>query len=706
MRRLAATGCRLCLAVAVVLSAVAATGLLPAATATAPDDPQVSITGVEVVPEQPVTGQSVELRPTILNAKSSPQNVDISAVYVERIKGGEDPTIARSERLGTLTAGGSVTVPLRVSFDEPGVKRLRVNLVAQGQEGGNVILNYPTTVVVSEGGPQVSLNVGEPAAGGERPVSVDVSNGEGVEFRSLDLSVNGSNVAVEDPRRVAAALGPGETRTFDYTATFPEAGSSAVTATLQYQPVGGEARTVTETVRTRVRDADLRMDLTVQERTVGSDRPVVVNVSNGEEVRFRDLSLSVGGSDVSVEDPTRFAAAVAPGTDRSFSYAATFDEPGTRTVEATLSYATADGATRTLTAADTVDVVEGGADLSVRVADPAVGRETPVVVDVANQDRGAIEDLALTVNGSNVRLENRQRLVSDLGADANRSFTYAATFPEEGRSTVEARLRYTAPDGERRTTRQTETVELERTAGTVNRPQVGLSVPDAIPGATRPVNVTVANGLEAEVRQLSVRASSPTAEFSVSERVRSRLAAGQSATFQFPTTVESVGRHPVNVTLSYTRDGVRRQVTRTYQPSFGAPANPGEITLTGVDAVSQGGSLELSATASNVGSTEVESVVISTNGSDVGRADYFVGSVDGSDFASFTLSTSVSGNLSTVPVQVSYVVDGAERSYTTDVPVQQAAPEPQPSGGGLPVVPIVGGVVVIGLLVVGYRYLR
>jgi cobalamin biosynthesis Mg chelatase CobN len=161
------------------------------------------------------------------------------------------------------------------------------------------------------------------------------------------------------------------------------------------------------------------------------------------------------------------------------------------------------------------------------------------------------------------------------------------------------------------------------------------------------------------------------------------------------------------VELAYTRDGVRREVTRSFRPAFGAPANPGEITLTGVDAVSQGGSLELSATASNVGSTEVESVVVSTNGSDVGRADYFVGSVDGSDFASFTLSTSVSGNLSTVPVQVSYVVDGAERSYVTEVPVQQAAPEPQPSGGGgLPVVPIVGGVVVLGLLVAGYRYLR
>jgi hypothetical protein len=88
MSRPAATGLRLCLTVALVLSAVTATGLLPAATATTPDDPQVSITGVEVVPEQPVTGQSVELRPTILNAESSPQTVAISSVHAERAKTG------------------------------------------------------------------------------------------------------------------------------------------------------------------------------------------------------------------------------------------------------------------------------------------------------------------------------------------------------------------------------------------------------------------------------------------------------------------------------------------------------------------------------------------------------------------------------------------------------------------------------------------
>lgn len=39
------------------------------------------------------------------------------------------------------------------------------------------------------------------------------------------------------------------------------------------------------------------------------------------------------------------------------------------------------------------------------------------------------------------------------------------------------------------------------------------------------------------------------------------------------------------LTLTYLEDGERRQVTRTVQTAFDAPSNPGEIRLTGVEAV-------------------------------------------------------------------------------------------------------------------------
>jgi hypothetical protein len=238
-------------------------------------------------------------------------------------------------------------------------------------------------------------------------------------------------------------------------------------------------------------------------------------------------------------------------------------------------------------------------------------------------------------------------------------------------------------------------------------PQLQLDVQDAIPGATRSVNVTLANGLDRDVRQVTIMVSSPEVNFKRTERVQSVLAAGKTASFQLPATVDASGTYPVNVTLVYTDDGIRQRITRTFQAQFSSPANPGKVTLTGVSAVAQSGSLEISATASNVGSSSVDSVVVSIPGSEaVEGTDYFVGGIDGSDFSSFTLSTAMTGNASTVPVEVTYVVDGVQKSFTTEIPVEQRmARQPRSSsgGGGLPLVPIGAAVVLVIILAVGYR---
>ncbi|WP_254823839.1 hypothetical protein [Haloglomus halophilum] len=587
----------------VLLAALAGSVAVGAATAQSDGDPHVSIPNVTVTPEQPTPGQRTEIRTTVRVAESSPDSVEVNDIYIRRAGGDDIREYARAEDFGTVTPGGSLTVPLSVSFSEPGVKDLRVYVRGESDDGDRVRLQYPVTVSVSEGG--------------------------------------------------------------------------------------------------------LRMNVVGSGATVGDEAPLAVNVSNGDRSEFRDLELTVDGTALEVDDPRRLDATLAPGADRTFTYAATFTEVGDRTVDATLRYTTSTGETRTLRDSATVDVGTGvGLDVAVRNA--SVGGETPVAVTVANGRQASLGDIEVVANGSNVRVESPRRFAADLGAGAERTFTYDTTFPDQARSTVSLTLRYTTPGGERRTVRETTTVDLGRGGAPVERPQVEVTVADAVPGATRPVNVTVANGLENEIRQVRVVADSPEAEFEVTERVRSTLEAGGSATFSYPASVAERGSYPVNVTLVYTDDGIRRRITRQFEASFGAPANPGEITLTGVEAVETGAGLEISATASNVGSSDVEAVVVSVDGEQVTAADYFVGGVDASDFASFTLSTAVDGNVSTAPVRVSYVVDGVERSFTTDVPVQQAAPEPSRGGGGggLPLVPIVVVLVVVGAAVAVYRWRR
>jgi hypothetical protein len=313
------------------------------------------------------------------------------------------------------------------------------------------------------------------------------------------------------------------------------------------------------------------------------------------------------------------------------------------------------------------------------------------------------------VNEMYVSGQGRDTYIADdlgsLPAGSSMPVTLPATLSEPGRHTLTVVVRGVNPSGVPVVIRHPVTVQVvEETA-----PQVELSTQTAVPGATRPVNVTIGNGEQSALEQVSVTVSSPQVDFEVQRRVQAEIGAGNTTTFGFPASVDEAGRHPVTVEMAYTDDGERHRLNQTFDAHFGAPASPGEVRLTGTDAVVQGGTLELSATASNVGTTEIQGVVVSVGGANgVGSADYFVGSVEASDFSSFTVSTGVSENVSSVPVEVRYLVDGVERTYTTEVPVERAAPvaPPTPERGGPPLVPIAAGLVLLVLLGGAYRWWR
>jgi len=463
------------------------------------ESPQVSVSGVSVSPEQPVPDELVEIETTIRNAETGPQAVDVEAVYVREANGVTE--YDRIRDLGTVTPGGVLNVPLTTTFEEPGIKNLRVNVVTQAEGGEIVTFEYPVTVVVRESG--------------------------------------------------------------------------------------------------------LEMGVSISESTVDGG-VVSVTVLNGRESAARNLELDVDTGGASFDDPVRREATVESGAEETYTFTVT------------------DG----------------------------------------------------SLSGS-----------------------------------VEATLAYTTPMGQRMTLTRTASADAGDGSGTLEHPLVDLSVEEAMPGATRSVNVTVANGLDTTIRQLDVSLSSPDVAFATTERVASSLGAGTDRGFEFDATVPGSGTYPVTVELRYTEDNVTRRVTRTFQAAFESPDNPGEVRLTGTEAVIRGGVLELSATASNVGSTEATGVVVAVDGDDapaVERADYFVGDVEGGDFSSFTIEAQVTENVSTVPVEVRYAVDGAEQSYVTEVPVRQApaADEPGGDGGGFPLLVPVAGLVALLIGGVIYRRLR
>jgi hypothetical protein len=355
----------------------------------------------------------------------------------------------------------------------------------------------------------------------------------------------------------------------------------------------------------------------------------------------------------------------------------------------------------------TAVVSDRGPQVDIAVDDPVVGGETAVAVNVTNGNAENLRNVELHLEGSNVQIDNPRRIAAAIEGESDRTFTYTTTFEHSAETSLDATLQFQTVEGQTRTVSEQTTIVASRLAQSGDRPQIDLSVEDALPGATRSVNVTVANGLEHDVRQVRVVVGSSEANFSATERVRATIPAGQETTLRFPARVADAGSYPVNVTLVYTDEGARRRVSKTVSAAFDAPAQPGQVALTGTEAVYRAGTIEVSATAGNVGSTPVEGVIVSTSATrNVSGETYFVGEVEPSDFSSFTLQANARGPIDAITLRVQYVVDTVQQSFTMTLPVMQGqAPEPaDSSGGGFPIVLVL----VVGLLLVvgGVAYRR
>jgi hypothetical protein len=135
--------------------------------------------------------------------------------------------------------------------------------------------------------------------------------------------------------------------------------------------------------------------------------------------------------------------------------------------------------------------------------------------------------------------------------------------------------------------------------------------------------------------------------------------------------------------------------------------------------VPDGGRLRISGSASNLGTTDAQSVLVGVVDTDrvtptAPNREYFVGTVPASDFVSFDVYATTEGNVSTVPLRVEYLVDGQRYTRTVEVDAAGASralaagPDiDRSSGGGGFLLPLaVGAVVVVVVLAVVVRAWR
>ncbi len=339
-------------------------------------------------------------------------------------------------------------------------------------------------------------------------------------------------------------------------------------------------------------------------------------------------------------------------------------------------------------AAVPVVTAQSGDRATVAVSNTTVTPETPtagepfsIQATVANYERSPS---SATINQVVVVVDGDRRYVADdvgrLSPGAQTTLELPVTVDDPGQYTIRLEV-YGESRGGLVNTQSPVVVDVR----SQRQPSLSVSVPDAVPGASRDVNVTVANGVGHGVDSVVLRADSPASAVTFDEttRVTGEIASGETRTFSFPARVSETGTYPVDLSLTYADDGERRTVTTTSETRFAAPTNPGRVILSGVETTRRGGTFELSATASNAGGTEVGGVVVAVSETDAVQSQtYFVGSIDGDGFSTFSLQTAVTGDPASVPVEVRYVTGGVERSFTTDVAVPPASRPTTPTGGG------------------------
>jgi hypothetical protein len=116
--------------------------------ATAVPDARIAIDGVEPSSTEPVVGERVSLNVSVSNSGGSPDAADVTSVRVVDAGADDDAEpLDEATAVGALSPGDALEVGLWTRFDEPGERRLTVEVVAEGEAADDG--DEPETVTVT-----------------------------------------------------------------------------------------------------------------------------------------------------------------------------------------------------------------------------------------------------------------------------------------------------------------------------------------------------------------------------------------------------------------------------------------------------------------------------------------------------------------------------------------------------------------------------
>ena len=435
--------------------------------------------------------------------------------------------------------------------------------------------------------------------------------------------------------------------------------------------------------------------------------PLIENLqSSTEPIRITDVAVrdAEGAAElIRVQN----LGNVAPGSTVEVPLSVSFDSAGTHQLRVIL-YAEASSGSGTMQVEYPVSITVADRDpqMEITTEESVDGVATNGTVELVNGLENEITDVEVTVDGTGVEMiESRNILASvDSGASAEIPFRFRPT--AAGEHELTATLNYTVAGTTDRTTTYSSSIQTDSLQDNVrlNATPIGdRSEPD--------VRVEVQNFGNHEIEDVTVTATAANATFG--EAVIQSIAAGESQQVRLDTTLQG-STATADVTASYgmaTTDGTATATTTV-------ESEQGRIALTGLDVTREDdGRIRVSGSASNVGSSEVDSVIVGVQDTAAvepafPHREYFVGTVPASDFVSFDVYAQTEPNTSSVPLEITYTSGGETRTQeaSVDISSRQSTPSVADSTdtGGFSslLVAGVGGIMMLvvgGIMVIGWR---
>lgn len=461
--------------------------------------------------------------------------------------------------------------------------------------------------------------------------------------------------------------------------------------------------------------ADTQVNIAIQSVNISVEEPAP-GESFTLSTTVNNLQSSSGAAEVTdvyvyegawasgeLQDKVNNVGSIAPGSSLEIPLSMSLDDLGEQRLTVSVIAKDPSGNTQRVNYPLYVDIAEPDeAAISFATPDDLVaGQESPVNVTVSNGDNKALSNVQLELGGES-EVNDPKRVSASIPSGSQETNTFQVTFPKAGEQLLEATVTYKTSDGSTRTIQRDATFDVEET-----NLDPELTASGTTANGSSAIGATLTEYGNVELRDVEIKAVADNQ--TVTRAQTHDVPADGSRSVMLDGSDVPPG--DVTVVAQYTAAGEQRtaETTLTYSPQETA-----NITFTGVDVSRQGSTLTLSGDAANIGSSNASSVRVNVVNTDSvtpvsPNKKYFIGSIEASEFGTFELTANTVGNVTQVPVRISYSADGERYSRTVSVDTSglgtQTDNEQPKRSSGFPLVQIgmVLGVAVVGAAVYRWR---